>query len=94
MKQICFTFDAFGQWSEHDWSATHGWSTNDWWPASHLLRLFFLSPLISTSLAQPPHLWDKVEGQLPHGLTTRPPLGSPIKVLPRGVFSFIPQDHN
>jgi hypothetical protein len=20
MKGICFTFDAFGQWSEHDWS--------------------------------------------------------------------------
>jgi hypothetical protein len=46
------------------------------------------------------HLWDNVEGQWPHGLAARPPylagwppLGSPIKGLPRGTFSFIPQAH-
>jgi hypothetical protein len=68
--------------------------------AGHLLPLFFLSPPLSTSLAQVPHLWDKVEGQWPHGLAGRPPylagrppLGSPIKGLPMGAFSFIPQAH-
>jgi hypothetical protein len=104
MKRIWFTFDAFGQWSEHDKSKMK-WrmkveveqrpSMADrpkiGSPTGHHLPLFFLSPPLSTSLAQPPHLWDKVEGQWPHGLADRPPLGSPIKGLPRGAFSFIPQ---
>jgi hypothetical protein len=66
--------------------AKHGWSAKDWWPAHHLLPPFLLSPPLSPSLAQPTHLWDKVEGQWPPGLVARspsladrPPHGSPIK---------------
>jgi hypothetical protein len=80
--------------------AKHDRLAKDWLPAGHVLPLFFLSPPLSTSLAQPPHLWDKVEGQWPLGLAAqppylagRPPCGSPIKGLPRGTFSFIPQAH-
>jgi hypothetical protein len=80
--------------------AKHGRSAKDWWLVGHLLPPFFLSPPLSTSLAQPPHLSDKVSGQWPHGLVGRPPslagrppLGSPIKGLPRGASSFIPQAH-
>jgi hypothetical protein len=35
MKGICFTFDAFGQWSEHDRSKMK-WKMNvgiEWWPS-------------------------------------------------------------
>jgi hypothetical protein len=53
-----------------------------------------LSPLLSLSLAQPPQLWDKVEGQWSHGLAAqapflvgRLPFGSPIKGLPWGVVT-------
>jgi hypothetical protein len=70
MKGICFTFDAFGQWSEHDrskmkWRIKVGiesWPNMDGrpkigdWPATFSL----LSPPRSPSLAQPPHLRDKV----------------------------------
>jgi hypothetical protein len=80
--------------------AKHSWSAKDWWPTDHLLPPFFLSPPLSISLAQPPHLWDKVDGQWSHGLARRPPylagwppLGSIIKGLPRGAFSFIPRGH-
>jgi hypothetical protein len=76
MKGICFTFDAFGQWSEHDrrkmkWRmkvgverrpSMAGWP-KIFWPADYLLPHFFLSPPLSTSLAQPPLLWDKVKGK-------------------------------
>jgi hypothetical protein len=110
MKRICFAFDAFSQWSEHDgskmkwmmkvgteWrSSMAGQPKNGGRPATFIL----LSPPLSPSVAQPPNIWDKVEGQWPHGLATwppslagQPPLGSPIKGLPRGGFSFIPQDH-
>jgi hypothetical protein len=65
------------------------------WPATFSL----LTPPLSPSLAQPPHLWDKMEGQWQHGLAVRPPslvgrppLGSPIKGLTWGA-SFIPQAH-
>jgi hypothetical protein len=51
MKGICFTFDAFGQWSEHDrskmkWRIKVGveWrpsmAAKDWWSAGHLLPPF------------------------------------------------------
>jgi hypothetical protein len=80
--------------------AKNGWSAKDWWLDGHRLPPFFLSPPLSNHLAQPPHLWDKVEGPWPHGrvarpppLAGRPPLGSPIKGLPRGAFSFITQAH-
>jgi hypothetical protein len=73
--------------------AKHGRSAKDWWPAGHLLPPLFLSPPLSTSLAQPPHLWAKVDGQWPHGLAAQPPLGSPIKGLTRGASSFILQAH-
>jgi hypothetical protein len=59
-----------------------------------------LSLLLPSSLSQPPHLEDKLESFWPHGLAARPPtlasqphLGSPIKGLPRGASSFIPQAH-
>jgi hypothetical protein len=70
MKGICFTFDAFGQWSELDKSKME-WRMKvgiEWrpsmagrpniggWPTTFSL----LSPPLSPSLAQPPHLWDKV----------------------------------
>jgi hypothetical protein len=114
MKGICFAFDAFGQWSEHDrskmkwrmkvgiewrpsmdgWPKIGGQSAKDWWLADHLLLPFLHSPPLSPSLARPPHLWDRMEGPWPHGLAARtpslagrPPLGSPIKGLPRGTSS-------
>jgi hypothetical protein len=74
--------------------------TKDFWPAGHLLPPFSLSPPLSTFLAQPSHIWDKVEGQWPHGLAACPPYldgrpssGSLIKGLPMGTSSFIPQAH-
>jgi hypothetical protein len=69
--------------------ARHGWSAKESWSTGRLLPPFLFSPPLSPSLAQPPH-----------GMATRPPylagwppLGSPIKGLPRGAFSFIPQAH-
>jgi hypothetical protein len=74
MKGICFTFDAFGQWSEHERSKM--WSRRkvgvQWWlsvaarpkiygwPATFPL-FSLLSLLLSSSLSQPPHLEDKLE---------------------------------
>jgi hypothetical protein len=66
MKGICFTFDAFGQWSEHDRSKME-WrmKVGIEWRASMAGRpkiggrpttFSLLSPLLSPSLAQPPHL--------------------------------------
>jgi hypothetical protein len=62
--------------------------------------LSLLSLILSSSLSQPPHLGDKLESSWPHGLAAWPPtlvdwphLGSPIKELPRGASSFIPQAH-
>jgi hypothetical protein len=59
-----------------------------------------LSLLLSSSLSQPLHLGDKLESFWSHGLAARPPtlvgrphFGSPIKGLPRGASSFIPQAH-
>jgi hypothetical protein len=59
-----------------------------------------ISLLLSSSLSQPPHLGDKLESFQPHTLAAQPPtwasrphLGSPIKGLPRGASSFIPQAH-
>jgi hypothetical protein len=103
MKGICFTFDDFGQWSEHDRSKME-WRMNvgiEWRPSmagrpkisGRPTTFSLLSPPLSHSLAQQPHLWDKVEGHWPHGLAGRPPLGSPIKGLPRGASSVIPQAH-
>jgi UDP-N-acetyl-D-mannosaminuronic acid transferase (WecB/TagA/CpsF family) len=110
MKGICFTFDAFGQWSEHDRSKMK-WMMKvgiEWRPSmagrpkiigrpATFSLLSSFPPPLSTRLAQPPQLWDKLEGQWPHGLAARPPslagrppLGSPIKGLPRGASSFIP----
>jgi hypothetical protein len=40
-------------------------------PTTFSLRSSF--PLHYISLAQPPHLWDKVEEQWPHRLAARPP---------------------
>jgi hypothetical protein len=51
--------------------AKHGWSAKDYWMTDHHLLPFFLSPLLSTFLAQPPHPWDKVEEQWPHGSADR-----------------------
>jgi hypothetical protein len=80
MKGNFFTFDAFGQWREHDRSKMK-WRMKvgiEWMlgmasrpkiggrPAT--FSSFFLSAPLSTPLAQPPHLWDKVEGQWPLGL--------------------------
>jgi hypothetical protein len=59
--------------SRYSLEAKHGLLAKDWWPAGHLLSPFFLSLPLSTSLAQPPHLWDKVEGPRPQGLAARPP---------------------
>jgi hypothetical protein len=73
MKEICFTFDAFGQWSDHD-SSKMKWrmKVGIEWRSSMAGRpkiggrlatfSLFFAPL-SPSLAQPPHLWDKVEKQ-------------------------------
>jgi hypothetical protein len=70
MKGICFTFDIFGQSSEHDISKMK-WMMKvgiEWRP-SMVGRLniggwpvifYLLSPPLYPSLAQPPHLWDKV----------------------------------
>jgi hypothetical protein len=69
----------------------------DLWSTDHLPPC---SLLLSSSLSQPPHLGDKLESFWPHGLAARPPtlvgrphLGFPIKGLPRGASSFIPQAH-
>jgi hypothetical protein len=73
MKGISFTFDALCQWSELDrskmkWRMKVGIE----WRSSmagrpknggQLTTFSLLSPLLSPSLAQPPHHWDKVEGQ-------------------------------
>jgi hypothetical protein len=96
MKGIGFAFDAFGQWSEHErnkmkWRMKVG---IEWRPSiasgpnigGRLATFSLLSPPLSPSLAQPPHLWDRIEVLWPHGLSTQPPslagrspLGSPIK---------------
>jgi hypothetical protein len=69
MKGIFFAFDAFGQWSEHDRSkmkwrmkvgiewrlSLAGRPKNGGRPATFSL----LSPPLSPSLAQPPHLGTK-----------------------------------
>jgi hypothetical protein len=95
MKGICFTFDAFSQLSEHDRSKMK-WRMKvqvEWSPsmagqpkiggrsATFSLPLFFLSPPLSTFLAQPPHLWDNVEGKWPHGLEARPPYSATSHLL-------------
>jgi hypothetical protein len=69
MKGICFTFDAFGQWSEHDRSKMK-WRMKvgiEWRSImagrpeiSARPATFCLLSLHYLSLAQPPHLWDKV----------------------------------
>jgi hypothetical protein len=97
MKGICFTFDAFGQWSEHErnkiwWRMKAGveWRSSvatqpmiyDWPSTFPLFPLLYL--LLSSSLSQPPHLGDKLESFWPHGLAARPHLGFPVKGLPRG----------
>jgi hypothetical protein len=58
------------------------------------------SPPLLSPLPQPPPIWETMEGLWPHGLAIRPPplagrgpRGSPIKELPRGASSFIPQAH-
>jgi hypothetical protein len=84
MKRIDFAFDAFGQWSGHDRSKMK-WRMKvgiEWRPSMAgrpkiggwlaTFFLFLLSPSLSPSLTQPPHLWDKVEGHWPHGLATQP----------------------
>jgi hypothetical protein len=70
MKGICFTFDDFGQWSEHDRSKMKWWMKvgTEWRPnmadrpkiGGWLATFSLLSPPLSPSLAQPPYLWDKV----------------------------------
>jgi hypothetical protein len=100
MKGIGFAFDAFGQWSEHEGNKIK-WRMKvgiEWRPSmagrpkfgGRQATFSLLSPTLSPSLAQPPHLWGRMEGLWPHGLADRPPLGSPIKGLPRGASSFIP----
>jgi hypothetical protein len=82
MKGICFTFDAFGQWSEHDRSKMK-WRMKlgiEWWssmadrPKIGRRPVTFspLSPPLFPSLAHPPHLWDRMERLWPHGLAGRP----------------------
>jgi hypothetical protein len=80
MKGIGFTFDAFGQWSEHDMSkmkwrmkvgiewrpSMTGWPKIGCWPVTFTL----LSSLLSPSLTQSPHLWDRLEELWPHGPAT------------------------
>jgi hypothetical protein len=105
MKGICFTFDAFVMWGEHDRSKMK-WRTKVRveWRQSMAGRphspsfLPFPSTIYLFSSATTP--LGQSRGQRPHGLATRPPylasqepLGSPIKGLPRGAFSFIPQAH-
>jgi hypothetical protein len=100
MKGIGFAFDAFGHWSEHDRSKIK-WrmKVGIVWRSSmagrpkiggRLATFSLLFPPLSPSLAQAPHLWDRMEGLCPHGLAGPPPLASPIKGLLRGAFSFIP----
>jgi hypothetical protein len=73
MKGICFTFDAFRQWSKHDRSKMN-WRMKvgvEWRPnmvgqpkiGGRSATFCLLSPPLPPSLAQPPHLWNKVEGQ-------------------------------
>jgi hypothetical protein len=97
MKGICFAFDAFCQWSEHDrnkmkWRMKVGIEGRPsmagrpkivGWPATFSL-LSFVPPL-STPLAQPPHVWDKVEGQWPHELA-----GRPATILGRPTTTWLP----
>jgi hypothetical protein len=72
MKVICFTFDDFGHWNERDRSKMK-WRMKvelEWRPSmtgrpkigGQPATFSLLSPPLSPSLAQPPHLWDKVEG--------------------------------
>jgi hypothetical protein len=66
MKGISFTFDAFDHWSGHD-RRKMMWGMKveiEWRPsmASRPATFSLLSPPLSPFLAQPPHLWDKVEG--------------------------------
>jgi hypothetical protein len=106
MKGICFGFDAFGQWSEHERSKM--WRRMkvgvEWRPSVTAQSKIYgqlatfslfslLSLLLSSSLSQPLHLGDKLESFWPHGLEAWPHLGSPIKGLPRGASSFIPKAH-
>jgi hypothetical protein len=80
MKEICFTFDAFGQWSEQGRSIVCcGMKVGVEWRLSVAARpniygrsatfpLFSL--LLSSPLSQPPHLGEKLESFQPHGLAT------------------------
>jgi hypothetical protein len=77
MKGIDFAFDVFGQRSEHDRSKMK-WRMKvgiEWRPSmagrpkfgGRSATFFLLSPPLSPSLAQPPHLWDRMEELWPHG---------------------------
>jgi hypothetical protein len=106
MKENCLTFDAFVEWLEHygikmwwmikcrgEWRPKLGWLAKMGGRSAITSSLSLLSSPLPSSLPQPPSRWDKVDGQWPHGLVARPPLGSPIKWMPRGASSFIPQAH-
>jgi hypothetical protein len=80
MKEIGFAFDAFGQWSEHyrskmKWRMKVGIEWSKAWPIGQRLVAsrppspsFLPFPSTISLLAQPPHLWDRMEGLWPHGL--------------------------
>jgi hypothetical protein len=94
MKGILFTFDAFGQWSEYDRSKMK-WRMNigiEWRPSMTGWPLIGGRPA-TFSLLSPPlsSFGTKFRGTGHMGWP--PPLGSPIKGLPRGALSFIPQAH-
>jgi hypothetical protein len=84
MKRICFTFDSFGQWSEHDrikmwWRMKVGFESRPsvatrpkiYGQPTSFPPFPFLSLLLSSSLSQPSHHGDKLESFWPHGLAAR-----------------------
>jgi hypothetical protein len=84
MNKIGFAFDAFSQWSElhrskMKWRMKVGF---EWRPSmagqpkidGRPTTFSLLSPPLSPFLAQPPHLWDRMEGLWLHGLATGHPL--------------------
>jgi hypothetical protein len=105
MLIICFTFDGFGQSSEHDRSKMK-WRMKvrvEWRPsmAGRLPSPSFLPfpstiyifSSTTTPLGQSRGTMATWAGRPAPYLAGHPPRGSPIKGLSRGAFSFIPQAH-
>jgi hypothetical protein len=105
MKGICFEFDAFGQWSEHDRSKMK-WRMKvglEWRPSMvgqppfpsflPFPSTIYLFSSTTTPLGQSSGAIATWAAAWPPYLASQPPLGSRIKGLPREAFSFIPQAH-